>query len=75
MHIQEHRFTLPQIAACLDRLGLRFLGLECAPATLTRFKEMFAAAGSELDLDAWDRFENAHPDTFIGMYSFWCCRK
>ncbi len=75
MHVQEHRFTLPQIAECLDQLGLRFLRLECAPATLNRFKEMFPQGDSQTDLDAWDRFETAHPDTFMGMYLFWCCRK
>jgi SAM-dependent methyltransferase len=75
MHVQEHRFTLPRVAECLDQLGMQFLGLECATATLNRFKEMFPETGSDIDLGAWDRFENAYPDTFIGMYSFWCCRK
>jgi SAM-dependent methyltransferase len=75
MHVQEHRFTLPQIAECLDQLGLRFLRLECAPATLNRFKEMFPQGDSQTDLDAWDRFETANPDSFMGMYLFWCCRK
>jgi tetratricopeptide (TPR) repeat protein/2-polyprenyl-3-methyl-5-hydroxy-6-metoxy-1,4-benzoquinol methylase len=75
MHVQEHRFTLCQIAECLDQLGLRFLRLQCAAATLNRFKAMFPQDDSETDLDAWDRFETAHPDTFKGMYVFWCCRR
>ena len=27
-HVQEHRFTLPQIKGCLDELGLKFCGFE-----------------------------------------------
>ena len=72
MHVQEHRFTLPQIAECLDHLELRFLGFQHAPAMLNRFKAMFPKRESEADLDAWDRFETAFPDTFRGMHVFWC---
>jgi tetratricopeptide (TPR) repeat protein/SAM-dependent methyltransferase len=75
MHVQEHQFTVPRIAACLDQLGMQFLGFECDTTTRNRFREKFPEAGSDLDLDAWDRFECAYPDTFRGMYSFWCCRK
>jgi hypothetical protein len=24
------------------------------------------------DLDGWDAFEQARPETFAGMYQFWC---
>ena len=27
-HVQEHRFTFPQIQRCLDELGLKFCGVE-----------------------------------------------
>ena len=74
MHVQEHQFTLPRIADCLQRLGLRFLELECTPATRSRFREMFPDRGAETSLTARDRFEDAYPETFSGMYSFWCCR-
>ena len=75
MHVQEHQFTLPQIADCLEQLGLRFLGFEDDERTRKPFLEMFPHSGAALDLLAWDRFEQAHPHTFIGMYKFWCCRK
>jgi len=26
------------------------------------------------DLECWDAFERDHPDTFGGMYQFWCQR-
>lgn len=75
LHVQEHVFTLPRIAECLDRLGLRFLQFECAEATMARFRQSFPAADAGADLAAWHRFETAHPDTFKAMYTFWCCRK
>ena len=28
LHVQEHRFTLPQIKNCLDELGLKFCGFD-----------------------------------------------
>lgn len=74
MHVQEHQFTLPRIARCLDQLGLRFLEMECSTKTLARFTAMFPDGASGTRLDAWDRFEEAYPDTFKSMYFFWCCR-
>jgi tetratricopeptide (TPR) repeat protein/SAM-dependent methyltransferase len=75
MHVQEHQFTLSHIAECLDQLGLQFLGLECAETTRRRFKEMFPDRDADINLEAWDQFENVYPETFRGMYPFWCCRK
>jgi SAM-dependent methyltransferase len=74
MHAQEHRFTLPRIAECLSILGLRFLGMQCSGETQRRFLEMFGDRQAAGDLLAWNRFEEAYPATFAGMYSFWCCR-
>jgi tetratricopeptide (TPR) repeat protein/SAM-dependent methyltransferase len=75
MHVQEHQFTLPRIADCLDQLGLQFLELECPSATRNRFREMFPDSDADTNLETWNQFEEIYPDTFTGMYSFWCCRK
>lgn len=75
MHVQEHQFTLPRIADCLDQLGLQFLELECATTTRSRFREMFPDSNADTNLKAWHQFEETYPETFKGMYSFWCCRK
>lgn len=75
MHVQEHQYTLPRIADCLDRLDLRFLQLECPVTTQVRFTKMFPDAGAGTDLTAWHQFELANPDTFKSMYTFWCCRR
>jgi SAM-dependent methyltransferase len=72
MHVQEHRFTIPRLAASLDELGLIFLGFHLDPAVLARFRARFPQPGSELDLACWDIFEAETPDTFVAMYQFWC---
>jgi 2-polyprenyl-3-methyl-5-hydroxy-6-metoxy-1,4-benzoquinol methylase len=67
-HVQEHRFTLPQIEAMLARLDLRFLGFELADSqALARYRARF----SDDTLANWHRFEQEFPDTFSRMYQFW----
>ena len=39
------------------------------------FCAQFPAADAESDLDAWHRFEEAHPRAFRSMYQFWCAKK
>lgn len=73
-HVQEHRFKLPQIAAMLRAHPLSFLGFELAPATREAFLREHGAPGALQDIDAWDRFEAAHPDCFAAMYQFWLRR-
>ena len=57
-HVQEHRFTIPQIEASLTQLGLVFCGFENKKALY--------------DLEIWDTFEKENPKTFATMYQFWC---
>ena len=57
-HVQEHRFTIPQIDASLTQLGLVFCGFE-------NKKVLY-------DLEKWDTFEKENPRTFVTMYQFWC---
>ena len=70
-HVQEHRFTLPQIEASLKGLGLRFLGFEVPTDTWQRF-QAFDPHAAPSSLAAWARFEGHDPDAFKGMYQFWC---
>ncbi|WP_162142292.1 class I SAM-dependent methyltransferase [Thalassospira lucentensis] len=72
-HVQEHRFTIPEIASALDKLGLEFLGFETpTPQTLIQFRKENPNCPESLQLDRWCRFEERFPDTFRGMYQFWC---
>ena len=70
-HVQEHRFTIPQIQDCLAELGLKFCGFQ-SPDIVSHFKLTNASAGDPYDLDKWQTYEEANPDAFAGMYQFWC---
>ena len=69
-HVQEHRFTLPQIAQTLEALDLQFLGFEMHDQQTVH--DLRNEQGDRLtDLSAWHAFETTNPDTFRGMYQFW----
>ena len=36
------------------------------------FKDLYGDEADTFDLGLWDEFESRHPDTFAGMYQFWC---
>ena len=69
-HEQEHRFTLPQIASCLNELGLKFCGFGNKDIR-TKFKAFFGNLADVNDLMLWNEFEKNNPDHFIEMYQFW----
>ncbi|MEO1093185.1 MAG: class I SAM-dependent methyltransferase [Pseudomonadota bacterium] len=75
LHEQEHLFTLPEIEAALDALGLRFLGMELPNTDVLRWVE-----GRWGDLEPcrslafWHAVEQRNPDLFARMYVFWCQR-
>ena len=58
-HVQEHRFTVPQLAGMVAELGVEFLGFE------------FSGRKPAMSLEQWDAYESANPDTFASMYQFW----
>ena len=59
LHVQEHRFTIPQLASAIAELGVEFLGFELPGRRVA------------LSLEQWDAYETANPDTFASMYQFW----
>ena len=71
-HVQESTYSLLQIAAMIEELGLEFRGL-CLPQE--NFRTLFLSEqGPEADVTSllqWDEFEQRHPHAFIGMYVFW----
>ncbi len=75
-HIQEHRFTLPQVWRALDQLKLEFIGFELpGPVTQRRYQEFFGDNAGMTDRPMWERFEQQYPKTFAGCYIFWCQKK
>jgi 2-polyprenyl-3-methyl-5-hydroxy-6-metoxy-1,4-benzoquinol methylase len=69
-NVMEHRFTVPEIAACLDEFGLSFLGFELDPKIIEKFREQYPGADAIRNLDHWNAFEAANPQTFPNMYMF-----
>ena len=70
-HVQEHRFSLLQIRAFLEEIGLHFCGFEMRDG-FAEFKKFFGEEADVCDLLLWQQFEHDHPKTFAGMYQFWC---
>jgi tetratricopeptide (TPR) repeat protein/SAM-dependent methyltransferase len=59
LHVQEHRFTIPQLASMMSELQVEFLGFELPGRRMA------------MSLEQWDAYETANPDTFASMYQFW----
>ena len=70
-HVQEHRFTLPQLKKNLSSLGLKFCGFE-DDQVIQAFKAKNHNKNSLYDLDKWTAFEKDNVKTFVSMYQFWC---
>ena len=70
-HVQEHRFTLPQIEAALNDLDLRFLGFENRSWITRSFSKFYPEKDALTSLSLWHQFELKNPRTFSGMYQFW----
>lgn len=75
MHVQERTYTPLQVGECLDALGLELLAMECESPARESFARMFADPAARTDLAAWDRLDEAAPDSFRGMIQFWCARR
>jgi len=71
----ESAFTLPAIEEMLECSFLRFLGFEWDNRhTLTHFRALFPSDRNAVNLHYWTCFEARYPQTFLGMYRFWCQR-
>ena len=70
-HVQEHRFSLPQIESLLAAHDLEFLGFEIPPAVRRDYAAAFPDDRAMTNLTHWHAFETEHPQTFLGMYQFW----
>ena len=70
-HVEEHSWTIPQLAAFFAENNLEFLGFETELGTLRRYTERFPDDPAQTNLAHWHAFEQDNPDTFIAMYDFW----
>ena len=69
-HVQEHRFTIPEISKMLKNLNLEFLSF-VDPLIKKEFSKIFPNDKKNISLDNWNQFEISNPDTFSNMYQFW----
>ena len=70
-HVQEHRLTVPEIAAFIADSGVTFLGFELDAWVLRKYRTRFPDDATMTDLASWHTFETENPRTFVGMYQFW----
>ncbi len=70
-HVQEHRFTIPLIKDHLNKLELKFCGIESS-RIVSHFKQTNKNKEDLYDLDKWQAYEEANPRVFAEMYQFWC---
>ena len=70
-HVQEHRFTIPEISQILKNFNLEFLGFTIRPIVKEKYFQCFPEDKNNLSLDNWSRFEVDNPEIFKGMYQFW----
>jgi hypothetical protein len=68
-HVQEHQFTIPQIAAFLAETGFTFVGFETLEHAA--YRRRFPADPAAADLANWATFEDENPSAFAQMYQFW----
>lgn len=72
-HVQEHLFSPLSIQACINTVDLAFLGFVHLPFEVKQvFDKNFPADPRRINLENWDRFEEAAPDVFGNMYQFYC---
>lgn len=75
-HASEHTFTLPELAGALHELGLELLGFQHPdPRAAAHYRDHFPDDAEQRDLDRWALVEAEHPESFVGMYQFWCRRR
>lgn len=72
-HVQEHSYDLLQIESMLEEAKLRFIGFDFPlPTILPDYAGEFPDDPHGTVLANWHLYEQRHPDTFTGMYIFWC---
>ena len=69
-HVQEHRYTLPQIAILLRKYNLKFLGFTNS-SNKKEYAKHFPNDLKCTSLENWHNFEINNPDIFKQMYQFW----
>lgn len=71
-HVNEHRFTLPQVGSMLQAAGLEFLGVQFGHAAdQIRYRAEVRGPGALRDLRRLHDYETGHPEVFGDTYRLW----
>ena len=70
-HVQESRFTIPEINKYINKLNLKFCGFENREL-INLFSKTYRNHKDLYNLDLWNKFELDNPRIFASMYQFWC---
>ena len=74
-HVEEHTFTLPELAGIFRELGLSVLGVEArGPRDIEAYRARFPADSAATDLANWSIVEGENPTMFSRMYVLWLFR-
>ncbi len=72
LHVSEQTCTIPEISGFMAGQGLEFHGFSLPDETLRAYADAFPGDGPSGTLEHWAAFEQDNPQTFGGMYLFWC---
>ncbi len=70
-HVQEHRYSIPQLMDMLDRHDLEFISFNISQSNIKdKFLEHFPEENAILDPMKWHDYEQIESYIFAGMYDF-----
>ncbi|MDP6688022.1 MAG: class I SAM-dependent methyltransferase [Alphaproteobacteria bacterium] len=72
LHVSEQTSSIPEIGEFMTTHGLEFHGFSLPDDTLRAYGDAFPGDEPPGTLDHWWAFEQDNPQTFSGMYLFWC---
>ena len=74
-HAQERQYDMQRLKALLENCALRVLGFQVGTSTRRRYRQRFPDDPEVADMHSLQVFEDEFPNTFTGMYQFWCAQR
>jgi Flp pilus assembly protein TadD/SAM-dependent methyltransferase len=74
-HENENRHSLGQISQMMEHIGLKFIGFQLHSGSIVQaYLRTYPDDQNMTNLENWAAFERANPETFAGMYDFYCLK-
>lgn len=74
-HVMEHSYDIPELSEMLKKNNLEFLGFRDMADLHQSYSKAFPDDPQRTNLNNWNKFEIANPDSFRRMYQFWVRKK